>query len=185
MGAPRKHPPEEAAVTIERLASQGHAIIGIAKQLGIGRETFKRWCEEDESLQEAFDVGRETERHYLHSLVVQVAVLNKGANANAMFLLNARHGYRENDSTNTNVNVGFAVVPNVMVVRDHGTNEEWSARSAEQRRALVLDAANTPKAIEAQAAVEPTHIPAIEATQAHAHIPIHPRGAVTPKATPD
>lgn len=142
MGAPRKHPPKDAAVTIENLAAQGHSIIGIAKRLGVSKDTFKRWCEEDESLQEAFEVGRETERHALHSLIVQSAVLNKPANANAMFLLKARHGYRENDSTNTNVNVGVAVVPNVLVVRDHGTDEEWEARAAEQQKALTLDAAS-------------------------------------------
>jgi hypothetical protein len=168
MGAPRKHPPKDAGATIERLASQGHAVIGIAKQLGVGRETFKRWCEEDEALQEAFDVGRETERHYLHSLIVQAAVLNKGANANAMFLLKARHGYRENDSSNTNVNVGVAVVPNVMVVRDHGTDEEWAARAAEQQRTLVLDAASPAKAIEASVAAPPAHVSTVEAAQAHA-----------------
>jgi hypothetical protein len=68
--------------------------------------------------------------------------LNKPANVNAMFLLKARHGYRENDSTNTNVNVGVGVVPNVLVVRDHGTDEEWEARAAEQQRKLTLDAAS-------------------------------------------
>jgi DNA invertase Pin-like site-specific DNA recombinase len=44
MGAPRKNPPKDAVESIERLAAQGHSIIGIAKQLGVSRETFKRWC---------------------------------------------------------------------------------------------------------------------------------------------
>jgi hypothetical protein len=54
----------------------------MANHLGVSRETFKRWCKEDDSLREAFEIGRETERHALHSLIVQSAVLNKPANSN-------------------------------------------------------------------------------------------------------
>jgi transposase-like protein len=68
MGAPRKYPPKDAAKITEDLAALGHSIIGIAKQLGVSRETFKRWCDEDESLQEAFEIGGETERQALHRL---------------------------------------------------------------------------------------------------------------------
>jgi len=168
MGAPRKNPPKDAAVTIETLASQGHAIIGIARQLGVGRDLFKRWCEEDETLQEAFEVGRDSHRQALVALIMQAAALNKGANANAMFLLKTMHGYRENDSSNTNVKVGVAVTPSVMIVRDHGTDEEWAARAAEQQRALVSDAASPPKAIEASVTAPLTHVSTVEATQANA-----------------
>jgi hypothetical protein len=139
MGAPRKNPPRDAGETIERLAAQGYSIIGIAKDLGVSKKTFKKWCEEDGTLQEAFEIGRETERQALHALIVQSAVMNKPANSNAMFLLKARHGYRENDSSNTNVNVGIAA-PNVLVVVDHGTDEEWAAKVAAQQRALTQPA---------------------------------------------
>jgi hypothetical protein len=164
MGAPRKHPPKDAAATIEQLAAQGHAIIGIAKKLGVTKETFKRWCEDDDALQEAFEIGRETERHALHSLIVQSAVLNKPANSNAMFLLKARHGYRENDQQN--VNVGVTVVPSVMVVRDHGSDEEWAARAAEQQRTLTLNAASPPKQIEATAVAPPAYVPPVSSSPA-------------------
>jgi hypothetical protein len=137
MGAPRKHPPKNAAATIEKLAAEGHSQVGIAKHLGVGRIAFLRWLDEDETLKEAFEVGRETERFYLHSLIVKAAVVNKGANANAMFLLKARHGYRENDQQNVQVEVK---VQNVMRVTDHGSDEEWAAKSAEQQRRLVIDA---------------------------------------------
>ncbi len=40
MGAPRKNAPKDTAKTIEDLAAQGHSIIGIAKRLGVSRETF-------------------------------------------------------------------------------------------------------------------------------------------------
>jgi hypothetical protein len=80
---------------------------------------------------------------------MQAAALNKGANSNAMFLLKTMHGYRENDSLNTKVNVGVSVVPNVMIVKDHGSDAEWAAKAAEQQRALTLNAASQPKQIEA------------------------------------
>jgi hypothetical protein len=138
MGALRKNPPKNAVSETERLAAQGYSIIGIAKHFGVGRETFKRWCEEDEALQEAFAVGRETERQALHSLLVQSAVAGKNANVNAIFLLKARHGYREFDSPNTKVDVSVAV-SSVLVVKDHGTDEQWAARVAEQQRKLALE----------------------------------------------
>jgi hypothetical protein len=138
MGAPRKHPPKNAAATIEKLAAEGHSQVGIAKQLGVGRVAFLRWLDEDEKLKEAFEVGRETERFYLHSLLVKAAASNNmSANSNAMFLLKARHGYRENDQQNVQVEVK---VQNVMRVTDHGSDEEWASKSAEQQRRLVIDA---------------------------------------------
>jgi hypothetical protein len=134
MGAPRKNPPKDAAEVIERLAAAGHAIVGIAKQLGVVRETFKRWCEEDESLQEAFELGRETERQMLHALIVQSAAKNLPANVNAFFILKSRHFYRENEPSQ--VNVGVAVTSHVMVMKDHGDDATWAAKAAEQQRKL-------------------------------------------------
>lgn len=139
MAAHRKYPPKDAAEITERLAAQGHSIVGIAKQLGVTRETFKRWCDEDAALQEAFEIGRETERQALHALIVQSAVLNKPANVNAFFILKARHGYRENDSPNTNINVAVPVQP-VLVVVDHGSDEQWAAKAQEQQRKLTQSA---------------------------------------------
>src|ERR1700691_6007878 len=127
MAAPRKYPPKDAAATIERLAAQGFAQVGIAKEFGVAASTLKRWMEEEEALQEAFAVGRETERRELHGLIKRDAVAGKPANANAMFLLKCRHGYREQDSPGTKVDVALQVAP-VMVVRDHGTDEEWAAK---------------------------------------------------------
>jgi hypothetical protein len=165
MGAQRKNPPKDCAATIEQLAAQGHAIIGIAKKLGVSRETFKRWCEDDESLQEALDAGKEVERQALHALIVQSAVLNKPANVNAFFLLKAKHGYRENDPSNTNVNVGVAVASPVMVVKDHGSDEEWAARAAEHQRSLIVNAASPPKVIEADVTAPPAYAPPVPASQ--------------------
>jgi hypothetical protein len=136
MAPPRKHPPSDAAETIQSLAASGHSQIGIAAKLGISRHTFMRWLDESEALQDAFDLGRETERQALHALIVQSALLNKPANVNAFFLLKARHGYRENDQASNQVNVAVEV-KSVMVVKDHGSDAEWQAKAAEQQRALT------------------------------------------------
>lgn len=137
MGAPRKYPTKDAAATIERLAADGYAQVGIAKEFGVVASTLKRWMEEDESLREAFNLGREIERRELHGLIKRDAAAGKSANANAMFLLKCRHGYREFDSPSTKVDVAVAVA-SVMIVKDHGTDQEWAAKVAEQQRRLTL-----------------------------------------------
>lgn len=139
MAAPRKNPPQGAAEVIQSLAAQGFAPIGIAKHFNVSKDTLKRWLEESASLQEAFEMGRETERQALHALIVQSAAANKPANVNAFFILKSRHGYRENDSPNTNITVAVPVAP-VMIVKDFGTDEEWAAKAAKQQRKLVQSA---------------------------------------------
>jgi hypothetical protein len=145
MGAHRKNPPNDAAVTIETLAALGYSIIGIAKNLGVSRETFKRWCEEDSELQEAFEIGRETQRQALIALIVKSAVENKPANANAMFLLKTMHGFREFDSAHTKVDVSVAVASPVLVMHDHGSVEEWQEKALAQQRGLMTDNDHTPQ----------------------------------------
>jgi transposase-like protein len=141
MGAPRKHPPKDAAEIIQQLAATGYAIIGIAKALNVAKETFKRWLDENESLHEAFEAGREIERQALHASVYRSAMEGKPANVNAFFLLKARHGYVETDNR-TKVNLDVQVAAHVLVVKGHGSDEEWAAKAAEQQRRLTLD---TPK----------------------------------------
>ena len=53
-------------------------------------------AEEDPVLRQAFDRGRETERHTLHNVLYRAAT-ELGNTTAAMFLLKARHGYREGD----------------------------------------------------------------------------------------
>jgi hypothetical protein len=141
MAAPRKLPPDGAAEDIQRLAAEGFSQLGIAAHFKVSRECFKRWIEEDEALNEAFELGRETERQVLHAMVVASARANKPANVNAFFLLKARHGYIEADHKNANVNVNVAVAQPVLIVKDFGTDEEWAAKALAQQRALTLDAA--------------------------------------------
>ena len=47
----------------------------------------------------------------------------------------------------TNVGVAVTVSP-VMVIRDHGTDQEWADKALEQQRRLVSDADHQPKAID-------------------------------------
>jgi len=143
MAAPRKNPPKDAAATIEGLAAQGYALVGIAKHFGVVSSTLRRWLDEDEALDEALAIGRETERRALHQLIVRDAVGGKSANANAMFLLKTRHGYREFDSPNAKVDVAVNVAQPVMVVKDFGTDEQWAAKTAAQQRNLIAGSAVT------------------------------------------
>ena len=143
MAAPRKNPPNDAASDIQRLAAEGFSQLGIAAHFKVSREYFKRWIEEDEALNEAYELGKETERQALHAMVVASARANKPANVNAFFLLKARHGYVETDNR-TIVNVDVAL-NNVMVVRDHGTDSQWAAKAAEQQRRLIADNNHQPQ----------------------------------------
>jgi hypothetical protein len=148
MAAHRKHPPKNAAEEIERLAESGKSIIGIAKHFGVSKPTLLRWCEEDESLQEAFDTGKDAHKDYLVQLVTQAAIAGKGSNGNAMFLLKTMHGFREFDAPNNKTDVSIAVAQPVLVVVDHGTDEQWAAKVAEQQRKLTIDA-STPAQLQA------------------------------------
>lgn len=166
MPAHRKHPPKNAVTLIQDLAASGHAIIGIAKHFSVSAPTLKRWMEEDDELQEAFDMGRETERQALHASIYQSAMAGKPANVNAFFLLKARHGYREGDPQNVQVAVALT---HVLKVTDHGTDAEWAAKAAAQQAGLLADASvqRAPVILELPApAVEQVNAP--EAAQGNA-----------------
>ena len=141
MAAPRKHPPQGAVEVVKEMASHGHSLTGIAAHFKVVRGTIKRWLTEDESLDEAFEQGKEMERQALHALITRDAIAGKPANANAMFLLKCRHGYRENDSPHTKVDLAVNVAQPVLVVKDHGSDERWAALCAEQQRKLTASEA--------------------------------------------
>jgi hypothetical protein len=98
IGRPRKQPPEDAAAIIQKLASEGRGIMGVASQLRTDRGTLQRWFEENPELREAFEAGKEQERHELHQILLRDARDGEKPNINAIFLLKARHGYREGDT---------------------------------------------------------------------------------------
>ena len=90
-----KLPPANVAQRIEQLAASGHSIVGIARGLNTSKDTLARWLDEDPALAEALARGRESERFELHNILFRAA--KRGNVIAAMFLLKARHGYREGD----------------------------------------------------------------------------------------
>lgn len=108
--ANRYEPPPGADKIVESLASKGCSEISIAKGLGVSGPTWQRWRDEYPELLEAWQKGRAIEHDKLFNVLFRAATKDKNIIA-AMFLLKARHGYRENaDFTVQNkVSVTFEV----------------------------------------------------------------------------
>src|SRR5947209_3385499 len=88
-----KLPPANIAQRIEQLAASGHSMVGIARGLNASADKLRVWLDEDPALAEALARGRESERFVLHNILFRAA--KRGNVIAAMFLLKARHGYRE------------------------------------------------------------------------------------------
>lgn len=129
-GRKKKPPPPNIADHVRDLAADGFSIVGIAQRLGTSKDTFSRWLDERPELREAFDQGRETERHALHNLLYRQAV-EKGNATAAMFLLKARHGYREGDQSEqgNRVQITFAL-PGALSMQDFQKLERVAAKGA-------------------------------------------------------
>jgi hypothetical protein len=92
----RKEAPVYLAAQVAALASTGFSKLGIARHFQVHLATLNRWLDEDDDAAEAFRQGRESERQALHNLLYKLAIEDKDK-VSAMFLLKARHGYREGD----------------------------------------------------------------------------------------
>lgn len=115
----RKDPPDGAKDDIRALAATGFSIRGIAAHFGTTFETLTRWLDEDDVLQEAFRVGRDQERYALHNALYQKAM--NGDGPAAMFLLKARHGYREGDQSDQANRVAITFnLPGAAKAEDYG-----------------------------------------------------------------
>ena len=97
IGRPRKEPPEGAAELIKAAAADGFSVVGIAMLMGCDKECLNRWMKEHPDLKQAFEFGREKERQTLHNKLYRDATEGTGKDSiiAAMFLLKARHGYKE------------------------------------------------------------------------------------------
>lgn len=130
IGRPRAEVPADATQRIRELAADGWSLVGIAEKLGTNRNTLAQWFDNDPALQEALEAGREQERHTLHNLLYRLAT-EQGDKIAALFLLKARHGYREGDQgeTGNRVSVTFslpgALKPEQFIVeQSNGSNPE-------------------------------------------------------------
>lgn len=109
-GPKPKEAPGNAADRIEALAADGFSMRGVAAGLGTSADTLRRWFDEQPELQEAFERGRERERHTLHNALYRAAT-ELGNMTAAMFLLKSRHGYREGDQADAanRVSINFTL----------------------------------------------------------------------------
>lgn len=109
-GRPRKLPPKNAAELIHDLAADGFSVRGVAARLGTSQDTLRLWFERHPELQEAFEQGRESERYALHNRLYRAAMEDGNITA-GIFLLKARHGYREGDQGDTanRVSINFTL----------------------------------------------------------------------------
>lgn len=81
---------------IQAMAARGLWDKEIAQSLGMAASTFIERKKENPALQAALDAGRAVEHEQLHNALHTAAMA--GNIVAAIFLLKARHGYREQDS---------------------------------------------------------------------------------------
>lgn len=139
MGAPRKNPPSNALAEIERLAGKGHSTIGLAKFFNVARSVIKRWFEEDERLEEAYERGRDSYRQALEEQIVSMTLAGR-IPTGLIYLLKAKFKMYDQPSSNQRIDVAVNAPQSVLVVKDHGSDEEWEAKAAEQQRKLMQSA---------------------------------------------
>ena len=78
---------------VQELAQRGCTERQIAQALGLSMSTFQKRKKEDQQLTEALALGREVEESALVGALYEQCM--KGVSIACMFLLKARHGYRE------------------------------------------------------------------------------------------
>lgn len=96
--AATRKPPKDAAEKILHWATEAASVKAIARRLGVSLETLNVWMERHPELRDAMDEGREAEHQMLYQSLLKH--LDKSPTP-AIFLLKARHGYREGDQTET------------------------------------------------------------------------------------
>lgn len=89
-------PKRGTAEKIKRWASEAASVKAIARRLGVSLETLNTWMERHPKLRDAMDEGREEEHLMLYTALLKH--LDKSPTP-AIFLLKARHGYREGDQS--------------------------------------------------------------------------------------
>jgi len=111
MARPRKSfklLPADACNIIRDLAAKGCHEATIAKALGISHDTWQKRRDETPEFQRALTEGRAIEHDVLVSTLMEAATKSKNVTA-AIFLLKARHGYKDTGETlvNNKVSITF------------------------------------------------------------------------------
>lgn len=105
-------PPADVYETARDLAASGANIKSIALAMGCHEKTFRRWREKDSAIDDAIEAGREEERKKLHDSLVNAALSGAPQSITAaIFLLKARHGYKEHAEVDPQprISLNFAV----------------------------------------------------------------------------
>jgi hypothetical protein len=139
MGAPRKNPPPNIHDLIEQyVAGEGGSAAILARVIGVASSTVRRWFKADESLKDAYDDCREVYMHKLYLELLQMSRTGKGNPTGIIFTLKARfHQWDKPDTAAAKVDVNVNNVQPVLVVVDHGSNDEWAAKALAQQQALT------------------------------------------------
>jgi hypothetical protein len=129
---PRNAPPATAKDDIRALAATGFSKRGIAAHFSVSLHILQRWLDEDEELQESFNVGRDQERFALHNALYRRAMTGDGPSA--MFLLKSRHGYREGDQADqaNRVQITFNL-PGALKAEDYGNGKVIDGNDSAKR----------------------------------------------------
>lgn len=145
VGGVFKQPPKDAAKKIQEWSAIGYSKRAIATRLGCAFETLQRWMEEDSELQEAFQAGREKEHHALFNALFTQATTKANTTA-AIFLLKARHGYREGDQSDqaNKVQINFQLPGAMPMAQFKGALEATVGRKGKGAKDKGTDADGWP-----------------------------------------
>lgn len=97
MGRPRKTLPKNGLELISDLSARGVKETEIAKALGMSFQTWKKIREENPEAKQAWEEAKAVECDALVGKLYDKAM--DGDSSAAMFLLKARHGYRDHGAT--------------------------------------------------------------------------------------
>lgn len=108
---------------------EGYPRAQIAAALGISVSTLRRLIADDKELTDAVAARKDLEEAELCDLLTANA--RRGDSAAAMFLLKARHGYRDRDDPSLKIDASKKY--GVMLMPSPMSMEEWSASASAQQ----------------------------------------------------
>ena len=138
MAAHRKNPPQNIREIIEQfVAGEGGSTVILGRVIGVSDSTVRKWFDADETLKQAYEGAREAYMHKLYLELVQMSRSGKGNVAGIIFTLKACFKQYDMPGSGKLVDVNVNNIQPVLIVKDHGSDEEWAAKCAAQQRALT------------------------------------------------